>query len=734
MSFNTDRKNENGLVRMTQFFGQATRRIIVAGISGALAFSLAACGSPQTASTGTTTEQTSEAKANGADSATVATDDADKGTSEDGASETEVDIASFSIDASDLFSARDLDASYDETSATKVTLSDSGSKVEGDGASVDGSTVTITAEGTYVLAGSLSDGRVVVDVDDSAKVQLVLDGAQITSSTGTALYVRNADKVFVTLADGSKNALAATGAATEEDDHTLDGALFSSDDLTINGGGELSVSSTSGHGVVGKDEVTLVSGNLKIEAAKSGIQAKDSVAVKDGSYTITAGTDGVHAEHETNGAKGFVYVAGGTFDLEVQKDGIDASNDVLIDGGTFNISAEDDGIHSEYDLTINDGTIRIDKSYESLEGATVTVTGGDIDVAANDDGINATGVPSSTNSDDVPTTNENGSSSDDANGAGAKATGDEQATDGTQAPDGGQTADGGQVPDGGQAPDGGQTPPEMPTDGQMPQDGQMPDERQMRDGGERPEGMPTPPDGQMPEGMQAPDGQMPTDGQMPEGGQMPGGGRRGGRMSGFGEGNADGATNMRMGGGGDFENDPTASVTISGGKLVITSGGDSIDSNGSLTISGGETYVNGPTSDGDGALDYTGEATVTGGTIIALGSSGMAQGFGSDSTQGSMLLSAEGSEGDLVELKDASGKVLASYTALKNYSCVVISAPGIVQGGTYTLTYGSNSKEVTLDALTFSDVTGGMMGGGMRGGMMGRNDQASQTDANVTTA
>jgi hypothetical protein len=664
MSFNTDRKNENGLVRMTQFFGQATRRIIVAGISGALAFSLAACGSPQTASTGTTTEQTSEAKANGADSATVATDDADKGTSEDGASETEVDIASFSIDASDLFSARDLDASYDETSATKVTLSDSGSKVEGDGASVDGSTVTITAEGTYVLAGTLSDGRVVVDVDDSAKVQLVLDGAQITSSTGTALYVRNADKVFVTLADGSKNALAATGAATEEDDHTLDGALFSSDDLTINGGGELSVSSTSGHGVVGKDEVTLVSGNLKIEAAKSGIQAKDSVAVKDGSYTITAGTDGVHAEHETNGAKGFVYVAGGTFDLEVQKDGIDASNDVLIDGGTFNISAEDDGIHSEYDLTINDGTIRIDKSYESLEGATVTVTGGDIDVAANDDGINATGVPSSTNSDDVPTTNENGSSSDDANGAGAKATGDEQATD----------------------------------------------------------------------DMQAPDGQMPTDGQMPEGGQMPGGGRRGGRMSGFGEGNADGATNMRMGGGGDFENDPTASVTISGGKLVITSGGDSIDSNGSLTISGGETYVNGPTSDGDGALDYTGEATVTGGTIIALGSSGMALGFGSDSTQGSMLLSAEGSEGDLVELKDASGKVLASYTALKNYSCVVISAPGIVQGGTYTLTYGSNSKEVTLDALTFSDVTGGMMGGGMRGGMMGRNDQASQTDANVTTA
>ena len=654
MSFNTN--------HVTQFFGQATRRVILAGLSGTLALSLAACGSPEPLTTGATAGQTSEATSD----ATKTTEDAattssqDEQQAQDEQQESAVDIASFSIDTSGLFSKRDLDSSYDEASATKVTLADAGSKAEGDGVTVDGSTVTISAEGTYVISGTLSDGRVVVDVEDGQKVQLVLKDAQVTSSTGTALYVRNADKVFVTLADSSSNVLASTGAATEEDDHTLDGTLFSADDLTINGAGELKVTSANGHGVVGKDEVTLVSGTLDIDAAKSGIQGKDSVAVKDGSYAITAGTDGIHAEHESNGAKGFVYVAGGTFDLEVQKDGIDASNDVLIDGGTFAIAAGDDGIHSEYDLTVNDGTIRVNKSYESLEGATVTVAGGDIDVAASDDGVNATGVPSSTNTDDTPTK------------------------------DGGQMPEGGEVPRDMQAPDGGQ----MPQDGPMPQDGQMP-----------------------------------QDGPMPQDGQMPGGGRPGGRSSGFGEGNGDGFSNGHMGGGGgDFENDPTASVTISGGKLVITSGGDGIDSNGSLTVSGGQTYVNGPTSDGDGALDCAGEATVTGGTFLALGSSGMAQGFGSNSTQGSMLVSAEGSKDDLIELKDAAGNVLVSHTALKDYSCVVISAPGIEQGNAYTLTYGSGSKEITMDAASFSDVTAGMGGAKMMGGGKGQMAQAPVRD------
>lgn len=630
------------LTHAARFFRQAARRLVVAGVSGALVFSLAACASSASSSTEQTGEEVATEQVSTGQ--TSASDDAAAANMSDG----------FVANVAELFSNRDLDSSYDEKDACKISLADKGSTVDGSGASVDGSTVTITAEGTYVVLGTLSEGRIVVDVDDSSKVQLVLDGANITSSTGTALYVRNADKVFVTLADGSSNSLSATGEATEEDEHTLDGALYSCDDLTINGGGSLDVASGAGHGIVGKDELTLVSGTINVDAAKSAIQAKDSVAVKDGTYTLKAGTDGIHVEHESNTQKGFAYVAGGTFSIECGRDGIDASNDILIDGGSLNITAGDDGIHSEYDLVINGGTIRIPQSYEALEGATVTVEGGDIEAVASDDGINATGVPSSTNTDD-------------------------QAQEG-QMP---QMSDGMETPDG-----------EMP---QMP-DGEMP---------------------QMPENGQMPDGKMPEEGNMPT-------------PPGFGEGSGDGFGNKRMGGGGGvFENDDTASVTISGGKLVITSGGDGLDSNGSLTISGGETYVNGPTSDGDGILDFGGTGTITGGTILALGSAGMAQGFDSSSSQGSMLVSASGSQGDLIELKDASGNVLASYTALKDYQCVIVSAPGVVEGGTYTLTFGSNSKEVTLDSSSYSDVTGTM--GGMGGmGNKGGQDFGARPDSTTS--
>ena len=193
-----------------------------------------------------------------------------------------------------------------------------------------------------------------------------------------------------------------------------------------------------------------------------------------------------------------------------------------------------------------------------------------------------------------------------------------------------------------------------------------------------------------------------------------------------GNGNGDGAGNRFMGGGG-FENDPTARVSITGGKLVISSCGDGIDSNGALQISGGETYVNGPTSDGDGPLDYAGEATISGGTIIAVGSAGMAEGFGTASTQGSMTVSTAGNAGDLIELKDSSGKVLASFTPSKGYACIIASAPGVTQGGTYTLVHGSGSTEVTLDSMVYTNVQSfGGMGGFHMGGNGGRRDQATQ--------
>ena len=369
----------------SRFFTESARRMVAAGVSATLVFSLAACGATNATTETTDAKSATSEEATNSETVTTTTTSTDSDIYE---------VAkAFTIDTADLFSARDTDASYDADSATKITLADSGVTLKGTGATVEGSNVTITDEGTYVVEGTISDGRIVVDAADDAKVQIVLSGASITSSGPSAFYVRNADKVFLTL-EGDKNAVSATGADAEEDEHNLDGAIFASVDLTINGEGSLTVKSERGAGIVAKDELTLSGPTLTVDGATHAVQAKDSLAVDEGTYTFTAATkDAIHVEHDTNGTKGFMYVSGGTFNLTAADDGIHASNDILIDGGTFKIAAKDDGIHSEYDLVVNDGTIDVTESGEGIEGATFTQNGGAITAKASDDGVNATGYP-----------------------------------------------------------------------------------------------------------------------------------------------------------------------------------------------------------------------------------------------------------------------------------------------------------------------------------------------------
>ena len=186
---------------------------------------------------------------------------------------------------------------------------------------------------------------------------------------------------------------------------------------------------------------------------------------------------------------------------------------------------------------------------------------------------------------------------------------------------------------------------------------------------------------------------------------------------------AGGADQSGFGGRGpdSFGGSSDCRITISGGTITIDASGDGIDSNGDLTVSGGEIYVSGPTSDGDGALDYDGSATVTGGTVVAAGYSGMAQNFGTDSTQGSILLTCRSTSTETIRVTDASGNVLAEFAPAKAYNCVIVSTPALKQGGTYTVTMGGESADVTLESLIYgSGGMGGSMGGqpsGTGGGM-----------------
>ncbi|WP_294784526.1 carbohydrate-binding domain-containing protein [uncultured Eubacterium sp.] len=278
------------------------------------------------------------------------------------------------LDTSDMFTKRDLDASYDESECTAITLEDENSSCDSDAVTIDGQTVTITSEGTYLISGTLSNGSIVVDVEDSEKVQLVFDNVSITNESGAAVYVREADKVFLMLAEGSENAVVSNGTTTE-DDSNIDGAIFAKGDLTINGTGTLTVTSAA-HGIVCKDDLVVTGGTYNISAEKQGLSGKDSVRIADGTFDITSGGDAIHSENADDETKGFVYVA----------------------NGSFTLNADGDGISASYAVQLDDGTITISQCYEGLEGQTIDISGGVIDITASDDGLNAAGGNDSSNS------------------------------------------------------------------------------------------------------------------------------------------------------------------------------------------------------------------------------------------------------------------------------------------------------------------------------------------------
>lgn len=533
-------------------------------------------------------------------------------------------VSAAKLNAEDMFTARDKEVGYDESTGTAIKLADSGCSSSSSSVTVDGNTVTITEEGTYILSGSLSNGQIQVNATD-AKVQLVLNGVEIHNSSSAAIYVADADKVFVTLAEGSENTVTTDGEFSAIDDNNIDGAIFAKNDLTINGNGTLNVACDTAHGIVCKKDLCMTTGTYNITAASHAIAGKNSVRIADGVFTLTSGKDAIHSENIDDTEKGFVYISDGTFTMTSTGDGIDASNvaqieggtfritsseakgikgdaalflmdgtvtitskddgfhtkgDLEMDGGTYSVTTEDDGMHAGNDLVINNGALNIPSCGEGIEAATITINDGTIDLVSKDDGFNASA----------------GSSSQ------------ESAT---------------------------------------------------------------------------------TDSQ-----------------------------NAR-GGGNPFDSDESCALSINGGTIKVNAQGDGIDSNGSILVTGGEIYVDGPTNSGNGAIDSGSGATITGGTIIAVGSSGMAENFTTDSTQCAMLVNLSETLSEKVVLKDSNGKEIISYEPDKTYNSVVISTPDIKTGETYTLSCGNTDTSVEMTSTIYGESNGMGGGHGMGGGRDG---------------
>ena len=331
-----------------------------------------------------------------------------------------------SSDSSEMFTDRDVEIGYDEETSARNTLSGNSASSDSDAVQISGSTVTIKEEGTYILSGTLNDGMIVVGAEDTDKIQLVLDNVEITNSTSAAIYVLEADKVFITTASGSENTLANGGEYVAIDENNIDAVIFSKSDLTLNGAGTLTINAAAGHGVVSKDDLLLTSGTYEITAASQGLSGKDSVRIANGTYTISSGKDGIHAENTDDTSLGFLYISGGTFIITADGDGISASAYLQIENGSFTITTgegsasvtmttdimnlgqqggfqgqttttEDDtasqkGIKADGAITITGGTFVTDTVDDSIHSnSDILITSGQFDLRTGDDGINSAG-------------------------------------------------------------------------------------------------------------------------------------------------------------------------------------------------------------------------------------------------------------------------------------------------------------------------------------------------------
>mgnify|MGYP001393357778 CR=1 FL=1 len=582
---------------------------------------------------------------------------------ETNAEETSAQSEAGTFSSADMFTERDLAGTYEESGAVYVTLSDDGITGETDGVVIKGQTVTITAEGTYIFSGTLSEGQIVVDADN-AKVQIVFDNVDITCASSAAVYVKSAEKVFVTLAEGSQNTLRNTDEYVAIDDNNIDAVIFAKSDLTLNGTGSLTIISAEGHGIVSKDDLKITGGTYDITAAGHALLGKDSVRIADGTFILTAEKDGIHAENADDEEKGYIYIADGDFTITSDGDGMDASNIVQIEDGTF-------------DITAGGGAANSLKTHESdVPGGGMPQNG------ERPDGESMPQMGEKPDGENMPqdtTTDESGTST-----KGIKAGGGMYLNGGTYQID--------------SADDSIHSNANITiADGTYTlatgDDGVHADDALIVNGGtitvtESYEGL---------EGLTV----TINDGTINITARDDGVNAAGGTdQSGFGT-FGDHFKGM------DSADDETEETTdnemwmeLNGGYIHILAGGDGMDSNGDLTINGGEIYIDGPSDNGNSAIDYgdRSSAYVNGGTLVAIGSSGMAEVMSDSSKQKVLMVKlGEQMEAGNVVLTDSEGNVIVSYTALKTYDCVIISTAEVESGATYTLTTSGTTTEVTAE-------------------------------------
>ena len=350
----------------------------------------------------------------------------------------------------DYFTERDLSGYWDASAKTIYLLGDT-AETSSHVVSVEDGIITILDGGTYVLTGTLNDGSIVVDVKDDERVQLVLNGVSITSSSSAAIRVIQADKVFITLAEGTENTLDNAGAFEEGSE--VDAVIYSDEDLTFNGTGTLTILSPTGNGIDGKDDIKFVSGTYYITAGNRGVNANDSIRILGGTFTVESGSDAFRADHDSKESLGFIYIWGGSFNITagggavngkstagipgmpdmnmdfgtppaegerpempegtegempqmpqgmtpgqtaeteettVEGKGFKASGDLILLGGEFALDTASDAFHADGDLTVYGGVLSITSGDDGLHAdGNLTILDGTVRITQSVEGLEA---------------------------------------------------------------------------------------------------------------------------------------------------------------------------------------------------------------------------------------------------------------------------------------------------------------------------------------------------------
>lgn len=552
---------------------------------------------------------------------------------------------------------------YTPTGETVIDLGET-INIEGDGATVEGTTVTVTRAGSYLISGTLADGQIIVDTADESKVTLVFNGASLSCTHGPAIYVKSAPKkVVIFTAENSVNILSDGVGYVIPDEEQVEGeiypnaCIYSCEDLELNGGGELHIKGNADKGINTKDDLKIQSGTVTVTSVGAGIRANDSLEMSGGTVTVNAGGDGVKTANTEATGKGYLTVTDGALYITAKGDGLSAATDLTVSGGNMVLTTTDtDGVVlKEFEGNPTSGSMgggfgrpggmmgesSADKAAISAKGlkaaGNLTVSGGKITIVAQDDGMHSdTNVHISNGMIHIRAADDGIHAEKELTVSGGVLT-VAQSFEGLEALHINVL--------------GGTNRITASDDGANATNGM---------GG----------------GFGGPGGTPP--------GGFPGGRPRSGNT--------------------ETTSTDTPLLNFAGGYNVFDAGGDGIDSNGNIVITGGTVIVYGPTDNGNGPID-SGDGnysvTVSGGMLLAVGSSGMAE---SAENGGQAVLAASWrstglSAGEIVGIADKDGNVIAAFQLPKAISSIVFSSADLTAGATYSIVGGGSATGTNADGV-----------------------------------